>query len=141
MKFSLSNPMFLCLEIPKLAIEFGNIILGIILSVRIGKTILGIESFMSAPYSEMLKNTSFGLAKSLEEPILPRVEISRISAPLKILRMDRPNVPAIPKSCMLECMKSADTLKLYFLRGTKIIFAIKECPVVSLLSSMYCIEG
>jgi hypothetical protein len=55
----------------------GIILFGMIFSVAKGITILGKFSFKSTPSSEALKNTSFGLAKSLEDPTLALPENSK----------------------------------------------------------------
>lgn len=60
--------------------------------------ILGKFSLKSTPYSETLKNWLLGLAKSLEEPIFARAEISKVSAPLKMFRMLNEGLNEIPIS-------------------------------------------
>jgi hypothetical protein len=71
---------------------------GIILSVLSGNNILGKLSFASKPISEILKNWLFGLALSLEEPMFPLNEISKVSAPLKTFLIPADRFPVIPKS-------------------------------------------
>ena len=65
-------------------------------SVLNGEKILGNKILMSAPSSFISKKLSFKLLPSLEEPIEPKAEICRVSAPLKTflikieLLVDRP---------------------------------------------------
>ena len=76
----------------------GIIFLGMIFSIFSGKKSLGKFNFKSRPYSEVLKKVSFGLAKYFEDPIFPLAAISKVSAPLKIFRIEREVFPEIPKS-------------------------------------------
>ncbi|MNE32115.1 hypothetical protein D3C80_1257110 [compost metagenome] len=96
-RLSLSRPIFCCLAKPRLITVVGNKFFGIILSVLKGRKILGKFNLTSAPYSERLKNTSLGFANSVEEPMFPRSESSRVSAPLKIFLKVPVTLPVIPK--------------------------------------------
>ena len=81
-----------------LALVVGNISFLMIFRVFTGKTILGKLSFPSKPYSEMLKNTLFGFAKSFDEPIFPFADNSNISALLNKFRQVKDILPLIPNS-------------------------------------------
>ena len=63
-----------------------------------GEKILGNVKFASAPISAILKNLLSLLDASLEAPILPRPDISRVSDPLNRLRINKEVNPAIPIS-------------------------------------------
>jgi len=69
---------------------------GINFRVFIGKNIRGKVRLRSAPTSERLKKPSSVLATSSEAPILPLPDISSVSAPLNILRINREPKPATP---------------------------------------------
>ncbi|MNY36366.1 hypothetical protein D3C86_1708490 [compost metagenome] len=92
-----------------------------ILSVLNGEKKRGTFSFISAPYSDKLKNTLLGLAipKSVEEPIFPLRESSKVSAPRKRFRKVPVMLPEIPKFWMLEWVTSAEAPKLNFFLGVK----------------------
>ena len=94
-------------------------VLGMILSVLKGKNNRGKFNLASAPISEMLKKLLLGLAKSFEAPMLPLIPISNVSAPLNTFRILKNVFPDIPKSCMLECIKSAEKPNVYFFLGDK----------------------
>ena len=95
---SQTRPMFVCLDIPIVIDVDGNMSFFMIRRVLKGKNILGKDSFMSAPYSLTLKNKLSGLDNLLEEPKLPRMEKSKISAPLNTFLKVIPTNPEIPKS-------------------------------------------
>jgi hypothetical protein len=74
--------MFFCVDNPTDINVEGIMLFGMILSVINGKNILGMLSLKSIPYSDTLKKLLLGFAKLLEEPMFPRPEISKVSAPL-----------------------------------------------------------
>ena len=84
-----------------------------------GKNIRGKFNLASTPISEMLKKLLFGLAKSLDEPILPLNPSSNVSAPLNTFRIPKKVFPEIPKSWIFERVKSTEGLKVYFFLGNK----------------------
>jgi hypothetical protein len=75
----------------------GIMLFLIIFSVEKGIKMRGTFNFKSIPYSETLKNL-FGLAKSLDAPMLPRTEASSVSAPLKTFLIVSDTLNAIPMS-------------------------------------------
>jgi len=70
-------------EILRFIVVFGDMNLGINSSVLNGEKILGNMILMSAPNSFISKKRSFILLPSFEEPIEPKAEICKVSAPLK----------------------------------------------------------
>ena len=70
--------MFCCTLIPKIKLVTGDMNLGIILLVFKGKNIFGMDNFMSAPISEILKNRSLTSTASADDPTLPLPDISKI---------------------------------------------------------------
>ena len=84
--------------------------------VLIGKKIRGKVNFTSPPYSKILKKAFvlFFIPGSVEVPIFPLIEKSKVSALLnKFLNVTLVN-PDIPNCWILECVKSPFILKLYF---------------------------
>src|SRR5690606_22186996 len=69
----------------------------------------GIVNFISAPYSKISKKV-FLLLRYLvdDEPMFPRMLMSKTSAPLKTLLKAYPKLPSIPKSWIFECVTSID---------------------------------
>ena len=107
-------------------------------SVLNGEKILGNKILMSAPSSFISKKLSFKLLPSLEEPIEPKAEICRVSAPLKTflikieLLVDRP----IDWMLLWETLKSNPSAYLSF--GISSMLAIRDLFSVS---STYSILG
>src|SRR5690606_21184955 len=84
----------------------GDIYFGIILSVLNGKNSRGIVNLIFPPISLMSKNGSSGFRLSLDAPMEPMAETSRISAPLKIFRIKSPVLKENPTDWMLLCITS-----------------------------------
>ena len=96
------------------ALVVGSISFLMIFLVSKGKTILGKLNFPSTPYSEILKNTLFGLAKSLEEPMFPFADNSNVSALLNKFLHVNAILPLIPNSCTSEVVTSIEGCQIYF---------------------------
>ena len=116
---------------------------GIKRSVLIGRNILGKVSFRSAPISEISKKrSSFPLiAASVEEPILPRPEISKFSAPLNTFLINSEPPNPIPNFWILLCDTSKSNPSEYFGCGVKKILAIRSLRVESAGSGVNCTLG
>ena len=134
--FCLSNPILFWLVNPTVAEVDGDMYFGINFSVLIGKIILGKESFISAPTSELLKNRLELSPASFEEPTLPFAVISKISALLNTFLMENEALKPIPNCWMVEVKASKSTPSEYFFRGVNNTVAINPVPVVSEGSSI-----
>src|SRR5690606_11813685 len=119
----------------------GCMYLGMNLSVETGKKILGSVSFTSVPISDRLKNLSSLSAASLDDPRLPLPEISRISAPPRMLRIRRDPPNPIPNFWILLCERSNSKPREYLGKGVRKILAIRSVLVLSPGSSIYWMLG
>ena len=91
-----------------------------------GRTALGILRFKLPPNSKRLKNESSKIEISLEAPIEFLRLIERFSVRLKIFLMFKLDPKEIPKSSILECVKSKSNPRLNLSLGKRKIEDVSD---------------
>ena len=91
-----------------------------------GRTALGIRRFKFPPNSKRLKNESSKIEISLEAPIEFLRFIERFSVRLKIFLMFKLEPKEIPKSSILECVKSKSKPRLNLSLGKRKIEDVRD---------------
>ena len=122
----MSNPIFFWTVDPIIILVTGIISFFIILSVLNGRIALGILKLRFPPNSNRLKKESLGSPISFDAPIeLLRLN-ERFSVPLKIFLILKFVPNEIPKSSILECVKSKSKPKLNLSLGKRYIDEERE---------------
>src|SRR5690606_32038375 len=94
-------------------------------------------SFKSTPYSIISKKGSSTLLKldaPFEDPMDPMADISKVSAPLKIFRINKLGFNEKPMDCILLCDTSVLNPRLNFFKGVKLTVVLKVLSGFSLYS-------